>query len=378
MSLMLKRTLAVSAAVIIVVGAIAAYKFKTARALQARMATMVIPPSAVSTTIAPVAVWQRQFHSVGTLAAVQGVTVSNQIEGAVVKIAFESGQHVKAGDLLIQQDISTDTAQLSGLDAQADLALITLNRARELRAKETNSQADLDSAEAQYREASSAVENQRALIGKKTIRAPFSGLLGIRRVNLGQFLPAGGEIVALQALDPIYVNFALPQQDVGDLQAGQAVRITVDAYPGVVFHGRVNALNSAVDEATRNIQVQATVPNADERLVPGMFASVDVIQPHEDRFITLPETAIVYNPYGDAVYVIERTKTESGGQLLVARQHFVTLGETRGDQVAILKGVSAGDEVVTAGQLKLRNGSPVVVDNAGQPPANPAPKLPNT
>lgn len=366
------------AAVILVVGAIGAYKLKTIRALQARAAAAVIPPATVSTTVAPITVWQRQFHSVGSLAAVQGVTVSNQIEGSVVKIAFESGQHVKAGDLLIQQDVSTDTAQLSGLEAQADLALLTLNRARELRAKETNSQADLDNAEAQCREASSAVENERAVIGKKTIRAPFSGLLGLRQVNLGQFLPAGAPIAALQALDPIYVNFSLPQQDVGDLHAGQTVRITVDAYPGAVFEGKINAVNSMIDEATRNIQVQATIRNADERLVPGMFAGVDVILSHEDRLVTLPETAIVYNPYGTAVYIIERTTTESGGQRLVARQHFVTLGETRGDQVAVVKGVKAGDEVVTAGQLKLRNGAPVVVDNSAQPAANPAPNLPNT
>jgi membrane fusion protein (multidrug efflux system) len=378
MTLTAKRTLAMLAAVILVVGAIGAYKLKTIRALQARAAAAVIPPATVSTTVAPITVWQRQFHSVGSLAAVQGVTVSNQIEGSVVKIAFESGQHVKAGDLLIQQDVSTDTAQLSGLEAQADLALLTLNRARELRAKETNSQADLDNAEAQCREASSAVENERAVIGKKTIRAPFSGLLGLRQVNLGQFLPAGAPIAALQALDPIYVNFSLPQQDVGDLHAGQTVRITVDAYPGAVFEGKINAVNSMIDEATRNIQVQATIRNADERLVPGMFAGVDVILSHEDRLVTLPETAIVYNPYGTAVYIIERTTTESGGQRLVARQHFVTLGETRGDQVAVVKGVKAGDEVVTAGQLKLRNGAPVVVDNSAQPAANPAPNLPNT
>jgi membrane fusion protein (multidrug efflux system) len=375
---MVKRTLAMLAAVILVVGAIAAYKVRTVRALRARAASTVYPPATVSTAIAPLTVWQRQFHSVGSLAAVQGVTVSNQIEGSVTRIAFESGQHVKAGDLLIQQDISTDTAQLAGLEAQADLALLTLNRARELRVKETNSQADLDSAEAQYRVASSAVENERALIGKKTIRAPFSGLLGIRQVNVGQFLPAGAPIAALQALDPIYANFSLPQQDVANLRAGQTVSMTVDAYPGVVFEGKVNALNSTINESTRNIEVQATFQNTDERLVPGMFAGVDVILPHEDRFVTLPETAIVYNPYGTAVYIIERTKTEAGGQLLVARQHFVTLGETRGDQIAVVKGVSAGDEVVTAGQLKLRNGSPVAVDNAAQPAANPAPNPPNT
>ena len=372
------RTLILIAAVILVVGGIWAYKIFTLHALQARMATMMIPPATVSTAIAPSTVWQRQFHAVGSLAAVQGVTVSNQIEGAVAKIAFESGRHVKAGDVLVEEDVSTDEAQLAGLVAQADLAKITLARARELRANDTNSQAELDSAEGQFRAAGSAVDNERAVIGKKTIKAPFSGLLGIRQVNLGQFLPAGGPIVTLQALDPIYVNFTLPQQDVADLHVGQAVRMSIDAYPGTVFEGKVNALNSKVDDATRNLQVQATLSNADERLLPGMFAGVDLILPREDHFVTLPETAIVYNPYGNAVYVIERTKTGSGSELLVARQHFVTLGETRGDEVAVVKGINAGDEVVTSGQLKLHNGSPVVVNNAVQPPVNPAPNPPNT
>ena len=372
------RTLILIAAVILVVGGIWAYKIFTLHALQARMATMMIPPATVSTAIAPSTVWQRQFHAVGSLAAVQGVTVSNQIEGAVAKIAFESGRHVKAGDVLVEEDVSTDEAQLAGLVAQADLAKITLARSRELRANDTNSQAELDSAEGQFRAAGSAVDNERAVIGKKTIKAPFSGLLGIRQVNLGQFLPAGGPIVTLQALDPIYVNFTLPQQDVADLHVGQAVRVSIDAYPGTVFEGKVNALNSKVDDATRNLQVQATLSNADERLLPGMFAGVDLILPREDHFVTLPETAIVYNPYGNAVYVIERTKTGSGSELLVARQHFVTLGETRGDEVAVVKGINAGDEVVTSGQLKLHNGSPVVVNNAVQPPVNPAPNPPNT
>jgi membrane fusion protein (multidrug efflux system) len=372
------RLLVLLAAVALVVGGVWAYKFYTLHALQQRMATMMIPPVTVSTAIAPSDVWQRQFHSVGGFAAVQGVTVSNQIEGSVAKIAFESGQHVKAGDLLIQQDISTDEALLRGLVAQADLAKITLDRARELRANDTNSQADLDSAEAQARASSSAVDNERALIGKKTICAPFSGLVGIRQVDLGQFLPAGGSIVTLQALDPIYVNFTLPQQDVADLHVGQSVRVTVDAYPGAVFEGKVNAINSKVDDATRNIQVQATIPNKDERLLPGMFAGVDLILPRQDHFVTLPETAIVYNPYGDAVYVIERTKTPSGAQLLVARQHFVTLGDARGDEVAVVKGINAGDEIVTAGQLKLHNGSPVIVNNAVVSPVNPAPNPPNT
>jgi membrane fusion protein (multidrug efflux system) len=373
MNTLTKRTFGMLGAVLVVVGGIAAYKVHTTRALQQRMAAMKFPPAVVATTIAAKAPWQRQLHAVGSLAAVEGVTVSNELAGIVVKIAFESGQRVNAGDLLVQLDVSTDEAQLRGLEAQAKLTAITLSRARELRAAGTNSQADLDSAEAQWRGAVAAADDVRAVIGKKTIRAPFAGLLGIRLVDLGQFLPAGGSIVTLQALDPIYVNFTLPQQTVGDLGVGQTVRVTIDAFPGTLFTGTVNARNSKVDESTRNVSVQATLPNADERLVPGMFAGVDVILPSHDEFVTLPQTAVVYNPYGDAIYVLERT--EAGP---VARQHFVTLGETRGDLVAVVKGVNAGDEVVTAGQIKLRNGSPVQVNNAVTLPANAAPTPPNT
>jgi membrane fusion protein (multidrug efflux system) len=373
MNTLTKRILGMVGAVVVVVGGIALYKYETIRTLQQKMAGMKFPPAVVSTTIAAKTVWQRELHSVGSLAAIQGVTVSNELAGKVVGIVFESGQRVRKGDLLVQLDVSTDEAQLQGLEAQAVLAKITLERARQLREANTNSQADLDAAEAQYREAIAGADNVRAGIAKKTIRAPFSGLLGIRQVDLGQFLPAGGTIADLQTLDPIYVDFTLPQQALADLHVGQAVRMTVDAYPGAVFAGEINARNSRVDEATRNISVQATVRNADERLVPGMFAGVDVILPVRDEFITLPQTAIVYNPYGDAVYVVE--KTEGG---LVARQHFVTLGDTRGDFVSVLKGIAAGDEVITAGQIKLRNGSPVQVNNTVTLPASATPTPPNT
>lgn len=378
MNPMAKRAFGMLAALVVVIGGIALVKVRQVRAIEARMAASKPPPASVSTTVARVSVWRRQFHAVGTLVAVQGVTVSNQLDGAVERIAFESGQRVKAGDLLVQQDVSSELAQLHGLLAQEDLAAVTLRRAIALRASGTNAQADLDAAKAQYRAAAAAVENERAVIAKKTIRAPFSGLLGIRQVDLGQFLPAGGSIVSLESLDPIYVDFTLPEQDVAELRVGQAVRMTVDAYPGAVFSGAVSALDSLVDPSTRNLRVRATVPNPGGRLVPGMFAQVDVIQPGEDRYLTLPQTAIVYNPYGDAVYVVERTAGQGGAAAPVARQHFVTLGETRGDQVAVLKGIEPGDEVVTAGQLKLRNGSPVEVNNDVAPPDSASPAPPNT
>lgn len=374
---MLKRWLLMLTAVIAVIAAIALLKFHQIKAGAARMQQMRPAPIAVATIGATAMVWQREFHSVGSLVAVKGVTVSNELAGTIEKIAFESGDPVKQGDLLVQFNIAPDQAQLRGAEAAAALARIDLDRAKDLRTQGTNAQSDLDFAEAQYQQATASVDNLKATIAKKVITAPFSGRLGIRQVNLGQFLAVGTPIVTLQALDPLYVNFALPQQDVVGLSVGQKVQVKIDAYPGAVFAGTVNALNAKVDDATRNLEIQATLPNADGRLTPGMFASVDVLQSKEERFITLPQSAVVYNPYGDAVYVIEQGKDDQGAPVLLARQRFVQLGETRGDQVAVLKGVAAGEQVVTAGQLKLRNGAAVQVNNAVQPENSAAPTPPN-
>ena len=373
-----KRTLGMIAAVLIVVGALAALKYRSIHQATAARAAAKPPPVTVAAINAAETTWQRQLHAPGNLTAAQGVTVSNELPGSVAKIDFESGQHVQQGDLLVQLDVSTDEAQLRGLEAQAELNKISLQRAQELRTTNANPQSDLDSAEAQYKQAVANVDNQRALIAKKTFRAPFTGRLGIRQVNVGQYLAAGAEIVTLQALDPIYVNFFLPEQDITDLRPGQAVRIAVETYPGETFTGVISALNSKVDDATHNIQVQATVRNADERLVPGMFATTDVVLPRQDKFVTLPATAIVYNPYGNAVYVIEKSSEPGGAGPLIARQRFIQLGETRGDQISVVKGVQVGDQIVTAGQLKLRNGSPVRVDNTVELTTNPAPQPPNT
>lgn len=374
---MLKRWLLMLTAVIAVIAAIALLKFHQIKAGAARMQQMRPAPIAVATIGATAMVWQREFHSVGSLVAVKGVTVSNELAGTIEKIAFESGDPVKQGDLLVQFNIAPDQAQLRGAEAAAALARIDLDRAKDLRAQGTNAQSDLDFAEAQYQQATASVDNLKATIAKKVITAPFSGRLGIRQVNLGQFLAVGTPIVTLQALDPLYVNFALPQQDVVGLSVGQKVQVKIDAYPGAVFAGTVNALNAKVDDATRNLEIQATLPNADGRLTPGMFATVDVLQSKEERFITLPQSAVVYNPYGDAVYVVEQAKDDQGAAVLLVRQRFVQLGETRGDQVAVLKGVAAGEQVVTAGQLKLRNGAAVQVNNAVQPENSAAPTPPN-
>jgi len=322
-------------------------------------------------------VWQDRRHAVGSLAAVQGVMVSNELPGTVQKIAFESGGQVKQGDLLVQLDISVDAAQLRGLESQAQLARINLERAQDLRRNNTNAQADLDTAQAQHQQTQAAVDTLKATIAKKAIAAPFAGRLGLRQVNLGQYLATGTAIVTLQTLDPIYVNFTLPQQEVVDLTEGQKVQVRIDAYPGETFEGAVNAVSPKVDDASRNLQAQATLGNAAAKLKPGMFATVEVLLPQQRKLITLPQAAIVYNPYGNAVYVVEKSKDAAGAAGLVARQRFVQLGETRGDQVAVLKGVAAGDEVVTSGQLKLRNGAAVAINNSVTPENNPAPTVPN-
>ncbi len=377
MTLLAKRTLGVIAAILVVVGAIAYWKYYTIRQLMAKMAAQKPQPAMVSSIAAREETWQDRHHAVGSLAAVQGVTVANELAGTVRKIAFESGDNVKQGDLLVALDVTSDEAQLRGLKAQAELARISLERAKELRRQGTNAQADLDAAQAQADQARAAADSLEAVIAKKVIVAPFSGRLGIRQVNQGQYLAAGSPIVALQTLDPIYVNFSLPQQAVVDLAVGLAVEVKIDAYPGEVFAGTINAVAAGVDDATRNVAVQATLRNADARLKPGMFGTVDVLLQGTRKFVTLPQPAIVYNAYGNTVYVVERAKDAAGGETATAHQRVVMLGETRGDQVAVLKGVAAGDEVVTAGQLKLRNGVPVAVNNRIQVDNSATPTPPN-
>ena len=377
MTLLAKRSIGMLAAILLVVGAIAFWKYYTIRTLIAKMSAQKPPPTVVSSIKAVEEVWQERRHAVGSLAAVQGVTVSNELPGTVQSIAFESGTLVKQGDLLVQLDVTNDQAQLRGLEAQATLARVNLDRAKGLRNSNTNAQTDLDTAEAQHQQAQAAVDTLKANIAKKTITAPFAGQLGLRQVNLGQYLAAGTAIVTLQAMDPIYVNFTVPQQDVVNLSPKQSVQVSIDAYPGEAFDGAINAINAKVDDATRNLAVQATLGNAGGKLKPGMFGAVDVLLPRQARLITLPQATIVYNPYGNAVYIVEKSKEAAGAGALIARQRFVQLGETRGDQVAVLKGVQIGDEVVTSGQLKLRNGAAVAINNAVMPENNPAPTPPN-
>ncbi len=339
---------------------------------------MTMPPTTVTATEAAEQGWERILSASGSLMAVQGVTVAAEVPGKIVTLAFEPGAAVKAGELLVQLDTSTEEAQLRAAEATAALAHANLERAKELRESKTNSPAELDAAEAQAKQATAQADSLRAIIAKKTIRAPFAGRLGLRQVNLGQILREGDEIATLQTLDPIYVNFSLPQQQLSNLVPGTAVRVTTDAAPGEVFEGKINAVDPLIDPATRNVRVQATLENRGEALRSGMFARVEVILPGKNQVLAIPVTSVLYAPYGDSVFVIDEKKDESTGQTSrILRQQFVRLGQSRGDFVSVVEGLSAGQTVVTSGVFKLRAGMPVVVDNKLAPNAQLAPKPKN-
>lgn len=325
-------------------------------------------PETVTTALAQMEMWEATLSSVGSLVAVQGVMVSAEMAGKVVRIAFEPGSMVKAGELLVQQDISSEEAQLRSAEASVSLTKVTFERARKLLAEGTYSQSEYDKADADYKQALAQVDNIRSLIAKQTIRAPFSGLLGIRLINLGQILSTGDQIVSLQSLDPIYVNFSLPQQQLVRIRSGLAVRVKTDALPGEVIGGTITAINPQVENATRNVLVQATVANKGQRLRPGMFVNVSILLPEQDRVLVIPSTAVLNAPYSDSVFVV---KQEGGGENgtagTVVRQQFVRLGERRGDFVAVTDGLQEGETVVSTGAFKLRNGQPVTVDNTLAP-----------
>ena len=383
---MIKRMILMLVVVLLLLGSIFGSTIYKGIKMGKAMAAQKPPPITVSKAAARAESWQPALRTVGSLTAVQGVLVSNELAGVVEKIEFESGQIVQKGALLVQLNTATERAQLRSFEAAAELGRQNLERAKKLRNSNVNAESDLDTAEAVFQQAVANAENLRAAIAKKSIVAPFSGRLGLRQVNLGQFLAVGTAIVALQSLDPIYANFTLPQQDIRNVRTGQSVALTIDAYPGTEFKGEITAFDSRLDEATRTVRVQATLANGDGRLQAGMFASVAVLLPQKDNVITVPQTAITYNPYGNVVYVIETAKSDgaapaagAGGQpALTVRQQFVKVGETRGDQVAITAGLKAGDEIVTAGQLKLRNGVSVRIDNTVPVANNPKPNPPNT
>jgi membrane fusion protein (multidrug efflux system) len=336
------------------------------------------PPIAVTTTVASQSEWQPTLDTIGTVTAINGVTVSTDLAGIVDKIAFTSGTVVKAGDLLVHLNTDQEQAQLEQAQAQLSLAQLTLNRDRDLLAKRTISQQDYDTAEATYRQNQASVDQFRALIARKTLRAPFDGVIGIRQVNLGQYLNTGDAVVSLQSFDPIYVNFTLPQQDLSKLAVGQQVDVRLDAYVDAVFPGQINAVNSMVDQATRNVQVQATLQNGEQKLRPGMFAKVSVILPQREQVIALPVSSVHYAPYGDSVFIVGDDKDEDGKPIKSVKEQFVKLGTARGDLVAVVSGVKPGDEVVTSGVFRLKSGAAIIINNKVQPNSEASPTPANS
>jgi membrane fusion protein (multidrug efflux system) len=331
----------------------------------------------VATVTAATSPWQPQLSSVGSLVAVNGAEISAEVGGIVDKIDFESGADVPAGALLLSLRPNNDPAVLAQLQATASLDQITYARDEKQFRAQAIAQSQVDTDRANLLAAQAQVQAQQALMAEKQVRAPFAGLLGIRQVNVGQYLAVGTQIVSLEQLNPLFVDFYLPQEALSQLAVGQDVSLRIDAFPGVAFTAKVSAIDATVDSATRSIQVRATLPNDDLKLRPGMFATIELGTGAAKDLVTLPETAISYNPYGDTVFVLGNAAGPDGKSRLVAHQVFVTTGDTRGDQVAVLSGVQPGDTVVSAGQLKLRNGTPVAVNNSIQPPDSPNPNPPN-
>jgi membrane fusion protein (multidrug efflux system) len=375
---MLKRMLIMLAATTVFVGALGFVKFRQIQTAIGQAASFQPPPEAVTTVVAEMQEWPATLDAIGTVAATQGVTVSADLPGIVERIGFESGAWVREGEVLALLDTRQERAQLAAAEARRELARQNFARMQDLLTEQVISRAEFDRATAEDRETDARVGEIRAAIDRKAIRAPFSGVLGIRQINVGQYLPGGGAVVTLQAVKPIYVNFGVPQQAAPRVRNGQTVRITVDELAGVEFNGVITAIDSIVDETTRNVQVQATLTNKDGTLRPGMFLQVHVATGRSTPLVSLPASAISYAPFGDSVFVVTDLKDAAGNTYRGVRQQFVKVGVARGDQVSIVSGVNPGDEVVTSGVFKLRNGGAVLVNNKVKPGNNPAPKPENS
>jgi membrane fusion protein (multidrug efflux system) len=356
--------------------AIGTVKFRQIQAGMAMAASFQPPPEAVTTMAASREEWPAALTAIGTVAAVRGVTVSADLPGVVESITFESGHAAREGQVLARLDARQERAQLAAAESARDLLRLNLERARGLLAEGVVSRADFDRVSAEYAQAEARVGEIRATIDRKQVRAPFSGFLGIRQANVGQYLSAGDPIVALQALDPIYVNFSVPQQEVHRLGVGGAVVVEAEGL-GATFAGRISAMDSIVDPQTRNVQVQATLPNPGGVLRPGMFVDTRVALGFTEEVVSVPASAISYAPYGDSVFVVADLAGPKGEAYRGAKQQFVKLGPARGDQIAVLSGLEAGQEVVTSGVFKLRNGAAVHVNNAVAVSNDPAPRPEN-
>lgn len=375
---MAKRIVLTLAVTAVLVAGLGFVKFKQIQTAIGQAAAFQPPPEAVTTVVAVEERWPSTLNAIGTVAAVQGVEISADLPGTVEVIGFESGQWIRQGDILAKLDTRQELAQLAAAEAQRELARVNFERMEGLLTEHVVSRAEFDRATADLRQGDARVGEIKATIERKTIRAPFAGLLGIRHVNRGQYLSAGDPLVMLQSLSPIYVNFGVPQQAMTDLRLGRAVRITVGDAGGAALTGRVTAVDSVVDEATRNVQAQATLTNAERVLRPGMFVQVEVAVGVAAAIVPLPASAISYAPYGDSVYVVTELKDPSGKPYRGVRQQFVKLGPGRGDQVAVVSGLKPGDEVVTSGVFKLRNGAAVLVNNKILPSNSSSPKPENS
>jgi membrane fusion protein, multidrug efflux system len=363
----MKRKIIIAVVIVLaMVAVLAGVKTWQIRTLIAAGQAFAPPPETISAAVAHEEQWPDTLTAIGSISAVQGVTISPEIAGKVSEIAFESGAVVARGDLLVRLDTSSEAAQLRAIEAQVELARLNAERMRTLRANNTVSQSELDGAEAVLKQIQANADAIRATIEKKNIRAPFAGQLGIRLVNLGELLDAGKPIVSLQALSPVFADFSLPQQELARLKTGLAVRVTSDTYPDQHFDGALTAINPDLDALTRSVRLQAAFENAEKQLRPGMFVRVEVELPEKPTVLAIPATAVLSAPYGDSVYVIESNRTNS---TLVARQQFVRTGRSRGDFISVETGLKAGDRVVSAGIFKLRNGMPVQENNQTTPKA---------
>jgi membrane fusion protein, multidrug efflux system len=372
---MIKRMLIMLVLVGVVLGSVFGFKTFVDGKVKEFMAGMGNQPQTVSTTKATLSDWQPQLEAVGSMRAVNGADLSLEVPGVVEELNFQSGDDVEQGRLLLRLRDEDEVAKLKSLQAVAELSQITYERDVKQLAAKAIAQAIVDNDAANLRNNRALVDQQKAIVDKKTLRAPFTGHLGVRQVDRGQYLAAGTVIVTLQALDPIYVDFLLPQQSLDKIKVGQPAKIRVDTYPDKIFTGKITAINPKVEASSRNVQVRATLANPERKLLPGMFATVDIDVGSVQRLITLPQTAISYNPYGNLVYVVDdKGKGADGKPTLVARQTFVTTGATRGDQVSVLKGIKEGDTIVTGGQMKLRNGIPLTINNTVLPKDDPNPR----
>jgi membrane fusion protein (multidrug efflux system) len=361
--------------VLLVLGGLAGVKALQIKKLMDSGKSYAEPPESVSSALVREEKWQGTLTAIGSVMAVQGVTVTPEIPGLIREISFESGAVVSQGDLLVRLDTSLEEAQLRALQAQEELAQLNLTRERTLRSQNMVSQAELDAAEATLKQTQGNADAIRAAIQKKTIRAPFAGRLGIRLVNLGQYIDAGKPIVSLQSLTPIYADFSLPQQELARLKTGMRVRVTTDAYPDRRFDGTLTTINPDLDQSTRSVGLQATFANPDQLLRPGMFARVEVLLPEEQPVLVIPATSVLSAPYGDSVYVIEsKPGKDNAKPELAVRQQFIRTGHTRGDFVSVESGLKAGERIVSAGIFKLRNGMAVTENNDLSPKNDVAPR----